>query len=400
MTASADRTSSVLAGERRGIAGAKADLTLASPRLERIAAEDPGSAQLVELLLGIAVDCLARMYDDGAFAFRLDGHRGAEGGWQVAAAGSSLRYTAIAALGLLRLPEQMQRRVLAGDSCRSLIGELGKRLDSMTSLGDVALACWAAAEARHADLPHALSRLAEVDRPGRPRSVVDAAWVVSALVAARSQADVEAHLSRARGQLVAARGAEAYPHAAGYPVPWYRSHVGSFADQVYPVQALARLHASSDDPQALAIAEAVTAVICAAQGEAGQWWWHYDSRSGSVVEGYPVYSVHQHAMAPMALMDLADAGGQDHLGAVLRGLQWLADPPETAEELYLSEPPITWRKVARNDYRKAVRGVRAASTRIRAGWRLQKLDRAFRPKVVDHECRPYELGWLLMTWLS
>jgi hypothetical protein len=28
------------------------------------------------------------------------------------------------------------------------------------------------------------------------------------------------------------------------------------------------------------------------------------------------------------------------------------------------------------------------------------LDRLYRPGTVDHECRPYELGWLLLTWLS
>jgi hypothetical protein len=68
--------------------------------------------------------------------------------------------------------------------------------------------------------------------------------------------------------------------------------------------------------------------------------------------------------------------------------------------MVLDEPAITWRKVARADPRKAVRGLRAASTRIRPGMRLAALDRAFPPGTVDHECRPYELGWLLFTWLS
>ena len=34
------------------------------------------------------------------------------------------------------------------------------------------------------------------------------------------------------------------------------------------------------------------------------------------------------------------------------------------------------------------------------GARLGLLDRTFPPTVVDHECRPYELGWLLYAWLS
>jgi hypothetical protein len=69
-------------------------------------------------------------------------------------------------------------------------------------------------------------------------------------------------------------------------------------------------------------------------------------------------------------------------------------------QLVLEEPPITWRKVARGDHRKLVRGLRAASTRLHSGTRIQALDRVYPPGVVDHECRPYELGWLLLTWLS
>jgi hypothetical protein len=371
-----------------------------SARLESLASADPYGAALVGRLLDIAVSGLAKSYRDGEFVFRLDGSRGPGGAWRLAASGKSLRYSAIAALGLLRLPEPVQRSVLGGDTCDGLISRLAKRLGEVTSPGDVALLCWAAAEAGHGDLPAALSRLAEVGQPEGARFVVDAAWVVSALVAARRQADVEAQLSHARQALLGARGAVLYPHRTGSSAPWYRAHVGSFADQVYPLQALARLHASSDDPEALAVADGVADRICSAQGEAGQWWWHYDSRNGTVVEGYPVYSVHQHAMAPMALLDLADAGGADNLRALSLGLQWLSNPPETDEELVVSDPPITWRKVARNDPRKAVRGLRAVSTRILPEWRLSSLDRVLPPGTVDHECRPYELGWLLMTWLT
>lgn len=367
-------------------------------RLGLLAERDPGSAALVHRLLRLAVRILTQAQADGEFAFTLRGTPAADG-WQVRPVGTSLRYGAIAALGLLRLPEPAQRGVLGGDDGHDLVGRLAKRLDDTASRGDVALLCWAAAEAGHPELPHALRRLADLDRPDDPVDVVTAAWVVTALVAARPHADVEQHLAAARGRLLGARRA-VYPHVSGRTGAWYRSHVGSFADQVYPVQALARLHGSADDPEALAAAESVAAAICRAQGGDGQWWWHYDARTGGLVEGYPVYSVHQHAMAPMALLDLADAGGHSHLDPVSRGLRWLARPPETGEDLILEEPPVTWRKVARDDRRKVVRGLRAASTRLRPGMRLPALDRVFRPGAVDHECRPYELGWLLLAWLT
>ncbi len=328
-------------------------MTPPSARLGLVAGRDTHCAALVQRLLGIAVRYLPQAYTDGEFAFTLNGTRGPDGSWQLHRSGTSQRYGAIAALGLLRLPVPDQRALLAGETGRDLVGRLAKSL-----------------------------------------------WVVTALVAARRHVDVEQDLAAARGRLLAARGAAVYPHTTGEDAPWYRAHVGSFADQVYPVQALARLHGSADDPEALATANAVAGVICDAQGPGGQWWWHYDSRTGGVVEGYPVYSVHQHAMAPMALLDLADAGGDGHLDAICRGLRWLESPPEAGEDLVLDEPPVTWRKVARGDRGKLVRGLRAASTRLRPGMRIAALDRVYRPRTVDRECRPYELGWLLMTWLS
>jgi hypothetical protein len=102
----------------------------------------------------------------------------------------------------------------------------------------------------------------------------------------------------------------------------------------------------------------------------------------------------------MALLDLADAGGDRHLDEVCRGLRWLGGPPEASVQLVLDEPPITWRKVARADHRKLVRGLRAAATRLSPGIRIRPLDRVYPPRSVDHECRPYEVGWLLMTWLT
>jgi hypothetical protein len=365
-------------------------------RRSQVAARDARSAARLERLLPLAARILAQAHVNGEFAFTLRAASGPEGGQRLAPHGTSVRYTAIAALGLSRLRRAGGQAWPVAD-CDSLIGRLGGRLDELTSRGDVALICWVAAETGHGELPRAIGRLRELERRAGPLDVVSAAWVVTALVAARGLADVERDLELSRSRLLGACQA-VFPHLIGGPQPWYRSHVGSFADQVYPVQALARLHGSADDPRAMAIAQRVAAAICQAQGKAGQWWWHYDARTGGVVEGYPVYSVHQHAMAPMALFDLAEAGGPASVDAICRGLSWLGAPPETTQPLICDDPPVIWRKVARSDPRKVVRGLRAASARVRTGARLPWLDLAFRPGTIDHECRPYELGWLLYAW--
>ena len=372
----------------------------ASSRRGRLAERGPRSAEVVTRLLNISQQVLSQSYADGEFVFTLRGTRRQDGVWQVSPAGVSLRYGAITALGLLRCPEATQRSVLRGETARDLIARLGKQLHETTNIGDTALVCWAAAEAEDEVMDFALQRLAKMQEYAAPAFVVEAAWVVSALVAARPKADVEEPLAQARNRLLAAQSGQLYPHNVGSGGSWFRAHVGSFAAQVYPMQALARLHRSADDQSALATANSVAASICAAQGRDGQWWWHYDARTGDVVEGYPVYTVHQHAMGPMALLDLAEAGGDDHLDSICRGLRWLDSRPESAEAMILDSPPITWRKVARNDPRKLARGLQAASTKIAPGIRAAALDRIFPPGVVDHECRPYEFGWLLMTWAS
>ena len=245
---------------------AGAHVTLQSARLTLLADGAPGDAALVDRLLRIAQLRLAEQHDNGEFVFTVTGEAAPGGGWHLRRAGTSLRYGAITALGLLRLPEPDQRTVLAGMTAEDLVGQLAKGIDEISGLGDAALVCWAAAECGHPDTEHALHRLAALDQPDRPVDVVSAAWVVSALAAARPLADVEQHLAAARRRLLAARGPAVYPHTTGPGTPWYRGHVGSFADQVYPIQALARLHRSGDDPEALAVAGRVAGAICSAQG--------------------------------------------------------------------------------------------------------------------------------------
>ncbi|WP_436531139.1 hypothetical protein [Actinoplanes sp. HUAS TT8] len=320
--------------------------------------------------------------------------------------GTSLRYAAIVALGVAWLPVADQPAQLGGHSLESFIGLLIDRQAASTNLGDVALIAWAAAQAGHPRLTEAVDRLRDFDRRTAAEYVVECAWVVSALAAARPLLDVEEHLAAARQRLLGSivPGSPVFPHVTGAGlVKPYRAHVACFADQVYPIQALARLHHSGDDPAALAAARATAEQICRLQGPDGQWWWHYDARTGEVIEGYPVYSVHQHAMGPMALLDLTEAGGPDFGEPIRKGLRWMTDPAELGpdgETLLLHDAGLTVRKVFRGDPKKIVRGVHTATTRVRPGLRLPIINRIYRPAALDRECRPYEFGWLYFAWLA
>jgi hypothetical protein len=378
-----------------------------TPAPARYAHLDGETAQLTDRLVDLASRGLPKMYraDSDEFAFtRIFTTTGDRVSARLS--GTSLRYAAIAALGVSWLPSDQQPALLGGHRLDDFVALLVERQAASRNLGDIALVAWSAAQIGHPLLFDAIRRLREFDRRTAPEYVVEAAWVVSALAEARAHLDVEEHLTRARQRLLSSvvPGSPVFPHATGPGlVKSYRDHVACFADQVYPVQALARLHHSGDDPAALAAARTTAEQICRLQGPAGQWWWHYDARTGGVIEGYPVYTVHQHAMGPMALLDLTEAGGGDYAEPIRKGLRWLLGPAELGaggEPMLLDDEGLTVRKVFRGDPHKIVRGLHTVTTRAHSRLRLPVINRVYRPTSLDRECRPYEFGWLYFAWLA
>lgn len=380
------------------------DVSVSGKRASLLEEVAPDQLETVERLLRLAPRGLRTAYrpDTGGFAQTVRRTPGPRGD-RVRPEGDSLRYAAIAALGLNRTTPEVQRAVLDGGDARTLAAHVAERARTATDPGAVALAAWASAEVAGERADDLLAWLLDLVRSDRPVPVVDLSWTVVAAVAG-GVGGSEDLLARASRALLATQGpGGAFPHVSpATGQSWWRRHVSSFADQVYPVQAFTRAHGVTRDPRLLEAANRTAAVICRLQGGAGQWWWHYDARTAEVVERFPVYSVHQHAMAPMVLLELGEAGGDVHASEVAAGLRWLGAPPELAPPerrgLVDSQHGLVWRKVGRREPRRAARALAAASTRVRPGTALPGVDRLMPPGVIDHECRPYELGWLLYAW--
>jgi hypothetical protein len=233
-----------------------------------------------------------------------------------------------------------------------------------------------------------------------PHPTVDVAWTLAALCADLSAA-VGPLRKRLADRLIGSygRGAGMFPHRLGGRDIGFRDHVCCFADLVYPVRALARYAEVAGDGEARDVALSCARNICARQGPDGQWWWHYDRRTGDVIERYPVYAVHQDAMAPMALLAVESAAGVDLRPSIDRGLAWLAQAPELGGGSLVDEAAdLIWRKVARREPAKLARYLQAAASRLNPALRIPGLDRLFPPGVIDYEDRPYHLGWLLHAW--
>ncbi len=348
----------------------------------------------IERLRRLAIDGLAGMYDDAdrQFVFRV--RRDGSG---IVREGRSLRYSAIAMIGLAREDDRETRRILRHEP-GLLLRELQVRGEASDRLGDVALAHWALTANCWPEREGTLRRLAALHPAETPRPTVELAWCLMALCIDRQAPAEQLREALARRLVEAARPAGVFPHVVG-GTGGTRSHVACFADLVYPIQALSAYQGLTGDEAALAAALAAGALICRLQGPSGQWWWHYDVRTGEVVEPYPVYAVHQDAMAPMALHALQEASGRDFGEAVERGLRWLESSPELGGESLIDERAgVVWRKVARREPGKLSRYVQATASRVHPRLRVPGLDQVLPPRSIDFEDRPYHLGWVLFAW--
>jgi hypothetical protein len=172
-----------------------------------------------------------------------------------------------------------------------------------------------------------------------------------------------------------------------------RGRIGSFADQVYPSYALSVFAQAFNRREALDPAIETAKAVCQLQGELGQWWWHYDAKSGGVLGRYPVYSVHQYGMAPMMLFMVGERAGLDFSRQIQLGLDWIIGKNEIAESLVDSERQMIWRNISptrmqcfRDELRSLIIKPEGTPTSIGSGL------------FVLRESRPYCFGWLLYAF--
>jgi hypothetical protein len=333
------------------------------------------------------------MYDPAQklFVFRL--RRTSDG---VRREGLSPRYTAITLIGLAGEASADVTSVVGPHDARTVAEALVDRAASARDLGDLALSLWAA-WAVGAPREPLLERLLAMAPADRPYPTVEVAWALSALTldAEAPAGDLRERLAR---RLTTAAGPGTFPHVLGVS-GGLRGHVCCFADLVYPIQALSLYASRKGDAAAREAARRAADLVCARQGSAGQWWWHYDFRTGEVVEGYPVYAVHQDAMAPMALFAAAAATGSSYDAPIRRGLEWLASCPELeGGSLIDDKADLIWRKVARREPGKLTRSAQALASRTHPRLRWPGMDALFPPGAIDDEDRPYHLGWLLFAF--
>jgi hypothetical protein len=174
------------------------------------------------------------------------------------------------------------------------------------------------------------------------------------------------------------------------PLPWLPPQA-LFSTQIYWVHALATYGRVFEHAPALAVAAQVMRRLIALRDDHFGWVWRYHAASGTVPEPFPIYSVHQHGMAPMALHLLAELGALEALPTLRESLRWLGEN-QLGLEMIDSERAMIYRSI-----RRAYPMNRLTYPAGRLPF-LQPLTRRPAFLRLNASCRAYELGWLLYAW--
>lgn len=318
--------------------------------------------------------------------------------------GLSQRYTMMTLMGLHRLQQAGEESPVP---TAPIFERLLADLDWVDNIGDLGVLLWmcgVTCPERYADVNRRLELKTALDRypDAKTGYTMQLAWFLTGLsywaqtvperrgrledIACRTYSMLKRNLGKG--------GYFGHLHTGSSLSGFVRGRIGSFADQVYPIYAFNQFSKAFGNKEAQKLALECGFRICQAQGPLGQWWWHYDGVRGEVFEGYPVFSVHQHAMGPMTLFALGEATGHDFTSRIYKGLEWVNLRNELGVEMDDEGRNIIWRCI--------YRAQSPVLTYLRAGLLDQsKAVRANRSDLkILFECRPYELGWLLYAFAN
>ncbi|MFH1754691.1 MAG: hypothetical protein ABIA59_03210 [Candidatus Latescibacterota bacterium] len=357
----------------------------------------------IQQMVSLALRTLASLYKDGdtlcCRTLRAN-HKGIE------RIGVSVRYSAISLIGILTAAKN---GYYADVDRARLTDRLILEARNEYNVGNLGLICWVAALSDEHDrcnhqlqnfLPERLRDLSKVD------TSMELQWLLTGTcnlyIRCPDHAWLEDIIERTYDKLARNLNDRAdmfCGQTTGRIKSRWKKNLCYFSDQVYGIYSLCTYYEAFGNAEALEWSVRIARKICSLQGDRGQWPWLYDSRKGGVVSMYPVYSVHQDGMAPMALFKLSEVSDVDFTQNVMQGLSWVLGENELNIPLIDMSRGVIWRSIRKEtklDYRYALKVIKLVHV---AGldW-LQHLANPFLSYEIDMECRPYHLGWLLCAF--
>jgi len=171
----------------------------------------------------------------------------------------------------------------------------------------------------------------------------------------------------------------------------FSKRFGTFADQIYAIYALTTFARAFDIEEPLESALSCANALRALQGEMGQWWFLYDRHTCRVSIRYPVLSFQQDGIAPVGLLALEEATGQNFWDSICKGLSWVAGANELGCDLRNQEQGLIWDSVGPNG---------RLANYCEAALSFLNVSPEPRPENlrIRHEARPDHFGWLLYAF--
>jgi hypothetical protein len=222
------------------------------------------------------------------------------------------------------------------------------------------------------------------------RTMQERCWLLWGAVATRR----EALATRLYRELV-----DRFVHpASGLPyhsLQLHRRRIVSFGAVVYYLKALREYADATGDDGAARRFRAGVERMLAVQGPQGEWPWMIDVATGDPLDVYPVFSVHQDAMAMLFLFPALDDRMPGVEQAIRSSLAWSDGANELGEPLWQDDPPLLWRSVRRDE------GLRPQRRYARSlAWSLAHRAGSYAGAraTINRECRSYHPGWNLYVW--
>lgn len=361
---------------------------------------EDNNRRAIHQLKELAVNGLVQMFDSERQLFCLRLKQTAHG---LVRQGISRRETLIALLGLHQLEASGTASPIA---IKHVLNDLLVNINWVKDIGDLGLLLWLCALEAPQRMTEIESHLGiesslEQFRGARQRSTTELAWFLSGLshrhqVCPEKQPDLREVAFETYRRLRNNQGEFGIFRHTGRKnsiARMFRGRIGSFADQVHSIYAIATFVRAYHTVKEIETALDCALTLCQIQGPRGQWWWRYDSGNGRVVESYPVLSVHQDGMAPIALFALGEAVHSDFNPWIYKGLQWVNGDNEMDVNMSDASTHVVRRGIARST--------------VKSYWNMAL---TFLSRGEDHEsrdglsvlfeCRPHHYGWLLYAFAN
>ena len=174
----------------------------------------------------------------------------------------------------------------------------------------------------------------------------------------------------------------------------YRRDLVSFGGTVYYLRALHEYATTTGDEYAHTLFDWGVKRVIEMQGPLGEWPWMLSVSRAAIVDPYPVFSVHQDAMAMLFLLPALDRDVPGAMEAISSSCLWVGGRNELSKNLVNEDPFFICRSIRRIEKNERARRYLRQFAPKKDGWRAAPRDQV----EVNPESRSYHIGWILFAW--